>query len=104
MSRHAEKAVRGSEPPLCMVHSRLNQGVGEPRGNQYALKHGFYRPGLTRSVLAWTKRHGDQVTIEAELSLVRSCLLRLAKCQIVNFQQSNSNSKSRTDSHIYATS
>ena len=75
-------AVRGSEPPLCAVHAGLNQGAGAPKGNKNALKHGFYRPGLTRRELAWLKKHADQVTIEAELALVRICLLRLAKFQM----------------------
>ena len=77
-------AVRGSEPPLCAVHIGLNKGVGAPKGNQNALKHGFYRPGLTRREMAWLKKYADQVTIEAELAMVRIGLLRLAMFQKEN--------------------
>ena len=77
-------AVRGSEPPLCAVHAGLNKGAGAPKGNRNALKHGFYRPGLTRKELAWLKKHADQVTVEAELAMVRIGLLRLAIFQKEN--------------------
>ena len=74
-------AVRGSEPPLCVAHAGLNKGAGAPKKNKNAVKHGFYRPGLTRSEMAWLKKHGEEVTIEAELAMVRVGLLRLAKFQ-----------------------
>ncbi len=66
---------------MCAVHAGLNKGAGAPKGNRNALKHGFYRPGLTRKELAWLKKHGEGVTIEAELAMVRIGLLRLAMFQ-----------------------
>ena len=35
-------AMRGSEPPICAVHARITVSQGAPRGNNYALKHGYY--------------------------------------------------------------
>ena len=72
----------GSDPPLCAAHAGLNRGAGAPKGNKNAVKHGFYRPGLTRKEMAWLRKHGEEVTIEAELALVRVGLLRLATFQI----------------------
>jgi hypothetical protein len=35
-------AMRGSDPPVCSVHAGATVSPGAPRGNTYALKHGYY--------------------------------------------------------------
>jgi hypothetical protein len=39
-------AIHGSSPPICSTHARLTGG-GAPKGNQNALKHGFYARSLS---------------------------------------------------------
>lgn len=70
-------AVHGTEPPLCSAHARRNTGAGAPRGNQNALKHGFYRSALTPQEVADLLTHAQNESIADELALVRVMLRRL---------------------------
>ncbi len=69
-------AIRGSSPPLCVAHAGRNKGAGAPKGNQNALKHGFYAPSIRAETLADLEQM-QSPSLEGELVLARYLLSHL---------------------------
>ncbi|MDX1664830.1 MAG: hypothetical protein R3272_13645 [Candidatus Promineifilaceae bacterium] len=68
-------AVRGSDPPLCSIHSgRVVEGR---RGNQNARTHGFYAHTLDAQELADLVAYAGDETLEDEIAVNRVLLRRL---------------------------
>lgn len=70
-------AVRDSDPPLCATHMGLTVGGGAPKGNQNALKHGFYSRVISEAESAQLVGLMQSGEIDDELAMTRVLLRRV---------------------------
>ena len=69
-------AIRGSNPPLCAPHSGL---AGGTKGNQNAVKHGYYRKCVEPDEILSLYDDAGDVDLDQEAILLRVYLHRLTK-------------------------
>ena len=67
-------AIRGSEPPLCAPHAGL---AGGKKGNQNAVKHGYYRQSINSAELLSLFDDAGKVELDQEAVLLRVFIHRL---------------------------
>ena len=69
-------AINSSDPPRCAPHSGL---TGGPKGNQYAVKHGYYRRSIESDELLSLFDNAGDVDLDQEAILLRVYIHRLIK-------------------------
>ena len=69
-------AVHGSDPPLCAPHAGL---AGAKKGNQNAVKHGYYRQSINSTELLPLFDEASTVDLDQEAILLRVYIYRLIK-------------------------
>lgn len=69
-------AIHGSDPPVCATHAKLTGG-GAPKGNQNALKHGFYARSLTDQESADLVSLMASAELDDELAMTRVLIRRI---------------------------
>lgn len=69
-------AIKDSDPPLCAPHSGLTGGI---KGNQNAVKHGYYRSHVEPDEILSLYDEAGGVDIDQEVILLRVALHRLSK-------------------------
>ena len=67
-------AIRGSDPPLCSPHSGLARGK---KGNQNAVKHGYYRQYVDSSAAQSLHEDAADGDLDQETALLRLYINRL---------------------------
>jgi hypothetical protein len=70
-------AVRGSDPPLCSIHSGRAKGGAPPGSDKPNTKHGFYSSALDPTELADLVTFSDDMTLADEIAVCRVVLRRL---------------------------
>lgn len=69
-------AIHGSDPPLCAPHAGLAGGV---KGNQNAVKHGYYRTSIDSSEILSLFDDATDVDLDQEAILLRVYIHRLTQ-------------------------
>lgn len=69
-------AIHGSDPPICATHAKLTGG-GAPKGNQNALKHGFYARSLSDQESADLVSLMASGELDDELAMTRVLIRRI---------------------------
>jgi hypothetical protein len=69
--------MRGTDPPLCPTHARLNRRCGRPRRNRNAQTAGFYSRHVEKEELADLVRFAGDIALDDEIALARVVLRRV---------------------------